>query len=338
MSDATSDPTPDPVQPTDEEPAVTIEAQAPTSTGPSFEDAAESEMRDERPSRRENFPAGGPLDIDVSITSGRVTVQLVDEPLAGIEIVHEPGSENPLLQSLSSIMEWVSDRFGDPMAANAELAKAAVEESRISLTGRRLVVSGPKGRLRMVPLAVTVRAPSGSQVSVHSDSADVTVTGSAGRCNVETGSGEIAVDRADGYASISAGSGALRLGPMLGGLKARSGSGEIEVSSVGGPTTVSTGSGDVWFGAVQDNVTAKTGSGDLTVADAASGDIDLTTGSGEIRVGVRSGTTALIDLVSRSGQARSELDVQEPPRAGAPKIRLRGRTSSGNAVVTEAIG
>jgi DUF4097 and DUF4098 domain-containing protein YvlB len=332
-----ADETPDPVQPTDEEPEVTIEAEAPT-TGASFEEAATSELKDERPSRRENFAASGPLDIDVTITSGRVTVHLVDEPLAGVEIVHEPGNENPLMQSLASIMEWVNDRFGDPTAANAEAAKAAIDDSRISLTGQRLVVSGPKGRLRMVPLSVTVRAPSGSQVSVRSGSADVTVTGSAGKCTIETGSGEIAVDRADGYASVAAGSGSLRLGPMLGGLKARSGSGEIEVSSVGGPTTVSTGSGDVWFGAVQDSVTAKTGSGDLTIADAATGDIDLTTGSGEIRVGVRAGTSAMIDLVSRSGQARSELDVQEPPRADAPKIRLRARTSSGNAVVTSAIG
>lgn len=322
-----------------EEPEVIIEAEAPTNKGPSFEEAAESEMKDDRPSRRESFGASGPLDIDVTITSGRVTVHLVDEPLAGVEIVHEPGSENPFLQSIANIMEWVSDRFGDPNAANVQMAKAAVEESRISLSGQRLAVTGPKQRLRMVPLSVTVRAPQGSQVTVRSGSADVTVTGSAGRCTIETGSGEVAVDRADGYASIGTGSGSLRLGPMLGGLKARSGSGEIEVSSVGGPTTVSTGSGDVWFGAVQDNVTAKTGSGDLTIADAASGDIDLTTGSGEIRVGVRSGTTALIDLVSRSGEARSELDVDERShRADAPKIRLRGRTSSGNAVVTSAIG
>jgi hypothetical protein len=333
-----ADETPD--RPVDEEPEVIIEAEAPDTENPSFEEAAQEELRDERPSRRENFAASGPLDIDVAITSGRVTVHLVDEPLAGVEIVHEPGTENPLMQSISSIVDWVS-RFGD-QAQNqnpqGEMAKAAVEESRISLVGQRLAVVGPKQRLRMVPLAVTVRAPSGSHVSVRSGSADVTVTGAAGRVTVETGSGEVAIDRADGYASIATGTGALRLGPMLGGLKARSGSGEIEVSSVGGAATVSTGSGDVWFGAVQDNVTAKTGSGDLTIADAATGDVDLTTGSGEIRVGVRAGTSAMIDLVSRSGQARSELDVQQRIGPDTPKIRLRARTSSGNVVVTSAIG
>ncbi|HEY4458104.1 MAG TPA: DUF4097 family beta strand repeat-containing protein [Pseudonocardiaceae bacterium] len=337
MTDETAAETPD--LPVDEEPEVITEAEAPSAENASFEEAAEEELRDERASRRENFAASGPLDIDVTITSGRVTVHLVDEPLAGVEIVHEPGTENALMQSISSIVDWVS-RFGEQQNPDpqSELAKAAVDESRISLVGQRLAVVGPKQRLRMVPLAVTVRAPSGSHVSVRSGGADVTVTGAAGRVNVETGSGEVAIDRADGYASIATGTGALRLGPMLGGLKARSGSGEIEVSSVGGAATVSTGSGDVWFGAVQDNVTAKTGSGDLTIADAATGDVDLTTGSGEIRVGVRAGTSAMIDLVSRSGQARSELDVQQRSGADTPKIRLRARTSSGNVVVTSAIG
>ncbi|HEX3781581.1 MAG TPA: DUF4097 family beta strand repeat-containing protein [Pseudonocardiaceae bacterium] len=328
-----------------EEPEVIIEADIVDDAenpgvGRSFEEAAEEELSDsDRNSQQQTFPVTGPLEIEVHIGSGRIAIDLVDEPLATVEIRHEPGSENPWLQSISSLVEWVNGRFGDQRAAaTEEMAKAAVDETRIDLIGQRLVVTGPKGRLRMIPLSVVVRAPSGSQVNVHGGSAGVTVTGAAGRCEVETGSGDIALDRADGYATIATGSGALRLGPMLGGLKARSGSGEIEVSSVGGPTTVSTGSGDVWFGAVQDNVTAKTGSGDLTIADGACGDIELTTSSGEIRVGVRPGTKAMIDLASGSGQARSELDVHDAPMAGAPTLRLRGRTSSGNAVVTSAVG
>jgi hypothetical protein len=336
-----------------EEPEVIVEADVldsqPTGTtgpdpdsdsGPSFEEAAEAELSDsDRPSARQAFPATGPLDIEVNIGSGRIVIDLVDEPLATAEVRHGPEDQSPWLQGLSSLVEWVNGAFGEQRAvATDELAAAAVAETRIDLIGQRLVVNGPKHRLRMIPLAVTVRAPSGSQVNVRGGSANVTVTGAAGRCEVETGSGDIALDRADGYATIATGTGTLRLGPMLGGLKARSGSGEIEVSSVGGPTTVSTGSGDVWFGAVQDNVSAKTGSGDLTIADGACGDIDLVTGSGEIRVGVRAGTVAMIDLVSGSGQARSELDVHDTPTANAPKLRLRGRTSSGNAVVTSAVG
>jgi hypothetical protein len=43
--------------------------------------------------------------------------------------------------------------------------------------------------------------------------------------------------------------------------------------------------------------------------------------------------------VSHAGQARSELDVSTAPPAGRePKLTVRGRTGSGNAVITTAVG
>jgi hypothetical protein len=292
--------------------------------------------------RTEHFDADGPLEIEVSIGSGRVDIELVDEPGAGVTLRPHDGGDSGFMHGLSNLMHWVNDRFGDP-AAEQDAAVEAVDGARIELTGRRLVVRSGHGQMRMMPLelvpvAVTVRAPVGSHLDLRSGEAAVTVTGAAGRIRVTGGSGDITVDRADGRAEIKLGSGALRLGPMLGGLRARSGSGEIEVSSVGGPTTLVTGSGDVWLGAVQSDVMARTGSGDLVVADAACGDVELVTGSGEIRVGVRPGTAAMVDLHSGSGQARSELKVSDRPPADGPRLRVRGRTRSGNAVVTTAAG
>jgi hypothetical protein len=79
----------------------------------------------------------------------------------------------------------------------------------------------------------------------------------------------------------------------------------------------------------------RTGSGDLTVADAASGEIQLATGSGNIRVGIRQGTLARIDLVSTSGNARSDFDVSPEP-LGEASLTVTGRTGSGTALVTAA--
>ncbi|HEX4703778.1 MAG TPA: DUF4097 family beta strand repeat-containing protein [Pseudonocardiaceae bacterium] len=284
--------------------------------------------------RKEFFDASRPLDIDLVLGAGRVTIALVEEPGATVEVRHDPSASNAWMEGLSNVLSWFGGQFGE----GADDAKySAVHEARIDLIGRRLIVHTPK-RQRLVPLAVTVRAPAGSNLEISAGSADMTVTGPAGRVKLHTGSGSVALDRADGPAEINSGSGALRLGPMLAGLRARSGSGEIEVSSVGGATTLITGSGDVWLGAVQSDVRARTGSGDLTVADAACGHVELITGSGEIRVGVRSGTAAMVDLRSGSGQARSELGLSDTPPAHAPKLQVRGRTGSGNAVVTAAIG
>jgi hypothetical protein len=284
--------------------------------------------------RRESFDAAGPLDIDVALGAGRVTIALAEEPGASVEIRYDPTATNMWLQGLSSVLNWFGGQFGDEV----ETAKvSAVRDTRIEMVNDRLIVHTPK-RNHMVPLSVTVRAPAGSHLEVAAGSADLVVTGPAGRVRLQVGSGNVTLDRADGTAEINSGSGALRLGPMLGGLRARSGTGEIEVSSVGGATTLVTGSGDVWLGAVQNDVRVRTGSGDLTVADAASGQIELITGSGEIRVGVRAGTTAMVDLRSGSGQARSELTVSDRPPTQPARLKLRGRTGSGNAVVTSAVG
>jgi hypothetical protein len=53
---------------------------------------------------------------------------------------------------------------------------------------------------------------------------------------------------------------------------------------------------------------------------------------------VHAGVVAELDLSSGSGRARSELDVQRtaPPRE--PGLRLRGRTASGDVLVTRAPG
>jgi Toastrack DUF4097 len=295
----------------------------------------ETETSSEDVVRQQSFDVEEPVELDLSVGAGRLEVRLVSEPGVHVEVRHDPSSGGPLMAGMSSLLTWVSGQFGDQMG---EMSSAeAVRQTRIDLTGGRLVVKTPKTLpLRAVPIAVTVRAPAGSHVSTHSGSANVTITGGAGRLDLHSGSGEISADRAEGVASVHTGSGAVRLGPMLAGLRARTGTGDVEVTSLGGATSLFTGSGDVWLGAVAGDVMARTGSGDLTVADATAGQIELQTGSGSIRVGVHAGSAAEVDLSSATGAARSELPLTDTRPEGAPKLRIRGRTASGSAVVSAA--
>jgi hypothetical protein len=64
--------------------------------------------------------------------------------------------------------------------------------------------------------------------------------------------------------------------------------------------------------------------------------MDLTTGSGGLTIGVHAGVLAELDLSSGSGRARSELDVRQTAPAGEPVLWLRGRTASGDVLVTRA--
>ena len=302
----------------------------------SEENATASAPGEQPAVRLESFEVDGTLDVDLSIDAGRVEVRLVDEPGAHVELRHDPSAASPWVAGFSGLLRWFGSQFGE----NPEdIPARAIDQARVEMVGQRLVVRMPKEvPLRGVPIVLTVRAPSGSHVQVQSASADVRTTGAAGRLSVTTGTGEISAERADDKAVVKTGSGAVRLGPMLGGLHARSGSGDAEVSSVGGRSTLVTGSGDVWLGAVQADVSVRTGSGDLTVADAACGRIELGTGSGEIRVGVRTGCAAQVDLSSGSGHARSELDVSHQAPDSEPKLFIRGRTGSGDVLITAAVG
>ncbi|GHG29064.1 MULTISPECIES: DUF4097 family beta strand repeat-containing protein [Amycolatopsis] len=290
--------------------------------------------------RVDEFETDVPLELDLSVTIGRVEVVLEGDSGARVELRHDQGEQQPWVAGVNSLLSWVGERFGDQLGVDPSASPAeAVRQSRIEKLGNRLVVSAPKAwQLRNVALAVKVHAPAGSHVEVRAGAADVTVTGSAGRVDLLTGSGEVKLDRADGSATIRTGSGAVKLGPTLGGLQLRSGSGHVEASSISGSATLATGTGDVWLGAVSGEVMARTGSGDLSVADAASGTLDLITGSGEVRVGIRGGTSAEVDLTSSGGRVSSELDVADTAPEGGVKLKVRARTGTGNAVVTRAAG
>lgn len=284
--------------------------------------------------RQQSFEADGPVELDLGTGAGRIEVRLVDEPGLHVEVRHDPSSASPWLQGVSSLLNWLGGQFDQVGEVSPT---EAVRQTRIEFTGGRLVVRTSKALpLRTVPISLIVRAPANSHVTARTGSSNISVTGPAGRLDLHTGSGEVNAEQAAGLATVQSGSGAVRLGPMLAGLRARTGTGDLEVTSVGGPSTLHTGSGDVWLGAVTGDVMARTGSGDLTVADATSGQIELQTGSGAIRVGIHAGTPAEVDLSSATGEARSDLSLSVTPLRTEPALRIRGRTASGTATVSPA--
>ncbi|MGW4485493.1 DUF4097 family beta strand repeat-containing protein [Amycolatopsis sp. NPDC004368] len=290
--------------------------------------------------RSQEFEADGPLELDVGVTIGRVELVLDRESGARVELRHDAGEQPPWVSGVNNLLSWVGERFGDQLGVTADASPAdAVAQARIEKTGNRIVVRAAKAwQLRNVPVAVTVHAPKGSHVEVRAGAADVTVTGTAGRADILTGSGEVTLEAADGAAVVRTGTGRVKLGPTPAGLQLRTGSGSVEAAAVSGSATLATGTGNVWLGSVAGDVMARTGSGDLSVAEAASGSVDLITGSGEVRIGIRRGVAAEVELASSAGRVHSELAVSDvPPEAGAT-LRVRARTGTGNALVTRAAG
>ncbi len=303
----------------------------------------EHDVTDASVIRQQNFECDGPIEVWVELDSGRLDIALEqdaggpDEVTVQIrpDLTHQPSWN----VGIAGLLGWLGEQTGATPAG--ALAAEAVRRTLIDFSGRRLTVRTPRDvPLRSVPLIIQVSAPPGSSITARSGSADVTVTGVAAEVDAVTGSGQIRAQRCTGAADVRTGSGDVRLGSVLGRLRARTGSGEVDVISVEGSdggSTVQTGSGDVRLGAVKHDVSARTGSGDLTVVDACAGGLELTTGSGRLRVGIHPGVLAELDVSSGSGRARSDLPVGGPPAEGdVAALRVRARTGSGDALVTAA--
>ncbi|MBB3665077.1 hypothetical protein FB384_004028 [Prauserella sediminis] len=287
------------------------------------------------PMRTEAFEASDPVDIDVDIPFGRVAVHLGGEP-GSVEIRHDPAAHLPWTESVAGILSWVGDRFGtEDLVGSPE---EAIAQCCIEREARALVVRGPQALpLHGVPLAVTVHAPEGSAVRVRAAAGPVTVTGTAHRLELTTGSGEVRVGDADGPATIRAGGGDVTTGTLRGGLQLRASRGDVAVAALPATGSVTTAGGAVRLGEVTGDVLVRTSSGDVTVADAGAGTVEATTGSGTIRIGVRSGVAAEIDLSSGSGRVRSELDVADMAPDREVPLAVRARTGAGDVVVTGAL-
>lgn len=310
-----------------------------------------TEAPDDQPAgvvRQENRAFDGPVDLDLAVDVGRVRVHLddgADPREVRLEVRHDPAAAGGWAQRIGEVTSWLgavgsspTEPAPDPATLGADAVRAAeitwgdAGTEQPALTVR----SSTELSLRVVPLAVTVWAPAGSRVTARTGAGDVTVRGRAGRATVRTGAGAAELADLDGDADVTTGSGGVTLGAVGGRTRIRTGSGAVTVAAAAGPTDIKAGSGDVTLGAVSADVAVRTGTGAVHVADAQAGRVELTTGSGGLSIGVHPGVLAELDLSSGSGRARSELDVHRTTPEREPAVKLRGRTASGDVVVTRA--
>jgi DUF4097 and DUF4098 domain-containing protein YvlB len=238
----------------------------------------------------------------------------------------------------------------DTDEAVVEIEGSRADEFSVGLSGNQLAVVAPRGRFfgHADSHRVRVTLPNGSDLITKMGSADTTATGTLGTVKVKTGSGDLEVDRAEGPVVVESGSGDIKVHELAADVRIKSGSGDIDLGDVRGSAGISTGSGDVVLGLVHKSVMIKTGSGDLQVNRAES-DVSLTTGSGDltiglaqrgkvtaknvsgdVRVGIPSGTPVWTDISTVTGSVANTLESVGKPAEGQDYVELRASTVSGD--------
>jgi DUF4097 and DUF4098 domain-containing protein YvlB len=285
--------------------------------------------------RTESFQTPGETRLDIRLGSGEVRLETAE------------------VQETTVVLEPLRDN---------DASAAAIENARLELRdrghGHEVVIDvrdRGRGLFRNAEVLIVVTCPEGASVETKSGSADVEGHGRFGSVEVETGSGDVEFGEIAGEAHVNAASGDVQLASVGGDARVNTASGDVQIRSIDGDAKINSASGDVVLREVRGELSVNSASGDVLVREAASsvgvntasgdqelgsvstGKVTLKSASGDLKVGIKEGSTLWVDARSRSGEVRSELPVSDlPPDGNGPTVELRANTMSGDITVARA--
>ncbi|MDP9865923.1 MULTISPECIES: DUF4097 family beta strand repeat-containing protein [Streptosporangium] len=230
------------------------------------------------------------------------------------------------------------------------------EETRVEHAGGTVSVEAPRRFLslgRTPRLKIVVGLPEGSRVDFTTASADARMTGPLGEVSADTASGDVRIDHCAGLAvktasgdvicDVTAGgaqvrtaSGDVGLREVRDGASVTTSSGKADLGVVGGAATVKTASGAVRIRQAGDSLQVKSASADVTVDSVAHGGVWVNTASGDVVIGIPTGTSAWLDVSSISGRVGSSLEQSDQPTDDGAKAEIHVKTVSGDIAITRA--
>jgi len=232
--------------------------------------------------------------------------------------------------------------------------RRGAEETKVEFDGERLTVRGPRPRLAFIgpteSVDVRVELPSGSRLSTETSSGYVRTIGRLGatrvKCSlgaveieasddlwIRAGHGNVTVGTADGQVEITADHGRIRVGEVTGDSTLKASHGGITVGESGGDLDAKLSYGDLEVGRALASVAAKTAYGSIALREVSSGSVQLESGFGQVDVGVRPGVPAWLDLASKEGRVRNDLDSDSAPGEAEGSVAVRARTTYGDISV-----
>lgn len=277
------------------------------------------------------FSTPTPIDLAIDLPAGRVEIIASDRTDTVVSAVPSNASK----------------------AADAR----AAEDTQVTFADGRLTVTGARPRLTWLgptgSVDVTVELPAHSRVTVDTGAGAARTSGPLGATRVKSGLGSVdiesstdlwikashgnaSVGEATGSVEVTTDHGQVRIGAVGGDVIARSSHGSIAIDQVTGDLDAKLSYGDLSVGRADASATATTAYGAIHLHEVSGGSIQLDSGFGEITVGVRRGVPAWLDLSSKSGHVRNQLEAQAAPAADEPSVAVRARTAVGDITITRA--
>jgi len=216
----------------------------------------------------------------------------------------------------------------------------AAERTTVEMSGDTLTVAAPDGSWlarRPASLLITIRVPLDSRLRLKTASADVACRGRLASLDATGASGDMVLEHITGDAKVRIASGDVTVGQVDGELQVSGAAGDVTAQHVGGPVNTSVASGSIDIGSADAGVKAKTASGGVRIGAARRGTVKVRTASGDIAVGVRSGTGVWLDLNTMSGRTTNDLDMTAGGGGEAGHdLSVEVRTASGDIAILRA--
>jgi DUF4097 and DUF4098 domain-containing protein YvlB len=278
--------------------------------------------------RSETFPTAGPVRLNLEIPAGQIDVEATETEETHVEL--EATSGDDAIRNLVDNARIELVRRGDVHEVVVE-----TKENRgfsISIGDGGISFGGGQ-------LSLRITCPHGAELDVRTKSADLRARGRYGEAEVKTASGDVQIEAAQ-EARIKSASGDIRLGHVHGELEAQTASGDVRADIVDGDVHAQLVSGDVDIRDSRGSVTANTVSGDQRFGAVQQGRVDLKAISGDVSVGIRSGSRFYVDANTVSGDTSSEFELDDAPAQeedpDAPLVEVFAKTVSGDVRIERA--
>jgi hypothetical protein len=280
------------------------------------------------------FDTPDPISVTVELGVGDIQIAASDRPDTAVDV-----------------------RPSDP-AKKGDVS--AAEQTRVEYANGRLLVKAPKGWRQWTPwgggesIDVQIALPAGSRVWGDAGVASLRCSGRIGDCRYRTGVGDIRLDEA-GRVELKTGTGDITLDRVDGTAEVATGSGAVGIASIDGTAVVRNGNGDIWIGEVAGDaranaangaisidlahagVAAKTANGHVRLGEVERGAVIAQSAFGTVEVGVRDGVAAWLDLDTRFGSVRNDLDAAERPEPAEDAVEVHARTSMGDITIHRSL-
>jgi hypothetical protein len=159
------------------------------------------------------------------------------------------------------------------------------------------------------------------------------------RLRASTGNGELSVDKAGADVELRTGNGAIHIGETAGSVAASTGNGDLEIESARGPVRASSGNGRIFVSTSSGPVSAHTGNGDIDVRMqtlSSDADMDFRSGSGAVRVTLPPDFSGDVDASTGNGDLRTDFAIKLIGRLDPQ--HMRGTIGAGGRVIRMQTG